>query len=66
MIGGPRDQLFPLPEAPVDWRTAEDTRLRAVYAQVLTDLTTTRADSLEAAIDALTFRPDLVAKLLRA
>lgn len=67
MVGGPREPMPIQHETPPqDWRITEDARLRAVYAQVLVDLTSARADSLEAAIDALTFRPDLVAKLLRA
>lgn len=55
------------PELPArDWRTAEDARLRARYAEVTAQLTADRAGSLDAAIDALTTRPDLVAKLLGA
>lgn len=67
MVGGPRDPDPSIPETPPqDWRITEDARLRARYATVLSSLASDRAASLEAAIDALTFRPDLVAKLLRA
>lgn len=51
---------------PADWKTAEDARLRARYAVVLKQLADDRAASLDAAIDALAMRPDLVAKLLGA
>lgn len=47
-----------------NWRIAEDNRLRARYAEVQRQLAADRADSLEAAIDALAYRPDLVAKLI--
>lgn len=47
-----------------DWRIAEDARLRARYAEVLATLASVPDRSLDAAIDALTTRPDLVAKLI--
>ncbi len=47
-----------------DWILAEDARLRARYAVVLADLNRDPAASLDAAIDRLTDRPDLVARLL--
>ncbi len=55
------------PDVPArDWRTAEDARLRARYAEVQAQLAADRAASLDAAVDALTLRPDLVAALIRA
>ncbi len=48
-----------------DWRIAEDARLRARYADVLTQLAAAPDASVDAAIDALTWRPDLVAKLVK-
>jgi hypothetical protein len=54
----------PPAKAPVDWKTAEDNRLRARYATVMQQLRGDRDASLEAAIDALAFRPDLVARLI--
>ena len=63
MIGQP---FRPEPELPVeDWRIAEDRRLRARYDEVLAMLANDRDASLDAAIDALAARPDLVAKLVR-
>lgn len=56
----------PVRRRPVDWKTAEDNRLRARYAVVMKQLVDGRDASLEAAIDALAFRPDLVAKLIGA
>ncbi|HVK74933.1 MAG TPA: hypothetical protein VM734_16505 [Kofleriaceae bacterium] len=47
-----------------DWRIAEDARLRARYAEVLTMLARDRDTSLDAAIDALAARPDLIATLI--
>ena len=53
------------PELPQrDWRRAEDARLRARYAEVQRQLAAGRPTSLDAAIDALTLRPDLVAQLI--
>lgn len=52
------------PQRPRDWRTAEDARLRARYAAVQRMLANDRAPSLDAAIDALAMRPDLIAKLI--
>ncbi len=65
MVGGP-EMPVEIPENPIDWRIAEDARLRALYNEVLVQLGQNRTDSLDAAVDALTFRPDLVAKLLAA
>jgi hypothetical protein len=63
MVGMPErpDVFVPGTE---DWRIAEDARLRARYDQVLALLAESRDASLEAAIDALALRPDLVAKLV--
>jgi len=47
-----------------DWILAEDMRLRARYAVVLEDLNTDPYESIDAAIDRLADRPDLVARLL--
>jgi hypothetical protein len=49
-----------------DWILAEDARLRARYADILVQLGENPDASIDAAIDALTFRPDLVAKLIKA
>jgi hypothetical protein len=49
-----------------DWKLAEDARLRARYTEVLAQLASDPDASIEAAIDRLQFRPDLVAKLLRS
>lgn len=57
---------MPPRQAPVSWRTSEDNRLRARYAQVMAQLKSAPAGSIEAAIDALAFRPDLVARLVGA
>jgi hypothetical protein len=62
MVGGPRPQ----PEPPEDWRIVEDRRLRARYSEVLTMLDGATDASLDAAIDELAWRPDLVATLLTA
>ncbi|MBK9036630.1 MAG: hypothetical protein IPL61_36170 [Myxococcales bacterium] len=56
---GPEEQL-----RPADWRTAEDARLRVRYAEVRGQLAAARTTSLDAAIDALALRPDLVARLI--
>ncbi|MEZ4403345.1 MAG: hypothetical protein R3B06_25185 [Kofleriaceae bacterium] len=48
------------------WMPAEDARLRARYAEVKAQLAAAPAASVEAAIDALAARPDLIAQLLRA
>ena len=66
MIGMPNDRGFLPPEPGTeDWRIAADAALRAGYEVTLEQLATNRADSLDAAIDALATRPDLIAKLLR-
>ncbi len=66
MVGMPNDRGFEFPEPGTeDWRIAEDRRLRAGYEQTLVNLADNRDASLEAAVDALVGRPDLVAKLLR-
>ena len=49
-----------------DWKLAEDFRLRGRYAEVLEMLNTDVGISLDAAVEALERRPDLVAKLLRS
>lgn len=51
-------------EPDLRWRIAEDQRLRTRYAEVQRQLARDRDASLEAAIDALATRPDLVAKLI--
>ena len=68
MVGGPRDQPIDpiMPVEPEDWRVTEDRRLRARYEEVLAELVDERDANLEAAIDALVWRPDLVAQLLKA
>jgi len=53
------------PRTQLGWRNAEDARLRARYAEVLTMLAADPDASIEAAIDTLATRPDLVAKLVR-
>ena len=59
----------PEPQEPVitvaQWRTQEDARLKARYAEVLDILAADPDASIEAAIDTLAARPDLVAKLLQ-
>jgi hypothetical protein len=57
------EPVEPEPGSP-GWRLAEDARLRARYAEVLATLATS-PDSIDAAIDALTARPDLVARLIK-
>lgn len=47
-----------------DWKLAEDLRLRDRYAEVLDMLDTDVGASLDAALEALESRPDLVARLL--
>ncbi len=47
------------------WRVAEDERLRDRYDVILGELAVHQAANLEAAVDALAARPDLVARLLR-
>jgi hypothetical protein len=63
-MGRPDLPADPEPGSP-DWRTAEDFRLKARYAEVLEDLNTDPYVSIDAAIDALATRPDLVARLLQ-
>lgn len=48
------------------WRLAEDARLRARYAEVLATLAADPDASLDAAIDALADRPDLVRTLVKS
>jgi hypothetical protein len=66
---GGRMQPMPQPVEPEpgsrDWILAEDARLRARYAEVQTMLAANPDASIDAAIDALTFRPDLVGKLIK-
>lgn len=59
------EPVEPEPGSP-QWRLAEDARLRARYAEVLATLASNPDASIDAAIDALAARPDLVAKLLEA
>jgi hypothetical protein len=61
---GRPEPVEPEPGSP-QWRLTEDARLRARYAEVLTILDTDPSSSIEAAIDALATRPDLVATLLK-
>lgn len=49
-----------------EWRLAEDARLKARYADIVVQLRASPDASLDAAIEALTWRPDLVAKLIKA
>lgn len=60
----------PEPGEPVmgsaEWRTAEDARLKGRYAQILATLATDPSASIDAAIDTLAARPDLVARLIKA
>jgi hypothetical protein len=55
----------PIEPGSPQWRLAEDARLRARYADVLVQLAANPDASLDAAIDALAWRPDLVAKLIK-
>mgnify|MGYP000968377077 CR=1 FL=1 len=64
MVGMPERGIELPVENLEDWRIAADARLRAVYEVTLGDLTKRRAASLDAAIDALAARPDLVHRLL--
>ena len=65
MVGMPnRGPEFPEPGTE-DWRIAADAALRASYDVTLENLASGRDASLEAALDALDLRPDLVTKLLR-
>lgn len=64
MVGMP-ERGIELPVEPVeDWRIAADARLRAGYEVTLGELAKQRAASLDAAVDALAARPDLVHRLL--
>jgi hypothetical protein len=66
MVGAPNRGIeFPEPGTE-DWRIANDRALRAGYEVTLEDLADDRDTSLEAAVEALELRPDLVAKVLRA
>jgi hypothetical protein len=62
--GQPDLPADPEPGGP-DWQLAEDLRLRARYAVVLDQLERNDTTSLDAALDTLTTRPDLVTRLLR-
>jgi hypothetical protein len=64
-MGGRELPVEPAPGSQ-DWRIAEDARLRARYAEVLAQLAASPATSIDTAIDALAWRPDLVAKLIRS
>jgi hypothetical protein len=60
---GDREGPSPDPNA---WKLAEDERLRNRYEEVLQILAADPDASIEAALDRLAFRPDLIAKLLRS
>jgi hypothetical protein len=64
MVGMPNDRGQEFVPGLQDWRIAEDARLRAGYDETLKQLAANKSDSLDAAIDALIWRPDLVAKLI--
>jgi hypothetical protein len=64
MVGMPNDRGQEFVPGTEDWRIAEDARLRASYETTLTQLADNQDASLDAAVDALAFRPDLVAKLI--
>jgi hypothetical protein len=65
MVGAP-NRGIELPEPGTeDWRIANDRALRAGYEVTLENLAADRDASLDAAVDALVGRPDLIAKLLR-
>lgn len=65
MVGMP-DRGIELPQPGTeDWRIAADAALRAGYEATLENLFNNRDASLDAAVDALVARPDLVAKLLQ-
>lgn len=61
-------RMQPMPVEPLpgsdDWKLAEDARLRARYADVLVQLGDATDASLDAAVDRLAWRPDLVAKMI--
>lgn len=63
-----RMQPMPMPVEPApgsdDWKLAEDARLRARYTVVLAQLGGATDASLDAAVDRLAGRPDLVAKMI--
>jgi hypothetical protein len=61
---GRPEPIEPEPGSPA-WRLAEDARLKARYRVILTQLAESPDVSLDAAVDALTWRPDLVAKLIK-
>jgi hypothetical protein len=65
MVGAPNRGIeFPEPGTE-DWRIANDRALRAGYEVTLSSLAANRDASLEAALDAIDLRPDLVGKLLQ-
>lgn len=55
----------PIEPGSPQWRIAEDARLRARYADIVVQLAENPDASIDAAIDALAWRPDLVAKLIK-
>jgi hypothetical protein len=65
-MGRPEPEPGEPPMGSVEWRTAEDARLKARYAEIVATLVTSPDASIDAAIDTLASRPDLVAKLLKA
>jgi hypothetical protein len=64
MVGMPNDRGDDYVPGLQDWRIAEDARLRAGYDETLKQLAANKDGSLDAAVDALAWRPDLVAKLI--
>jgi hypothetical protein len=64
MVGMPNDRGQEFVPGLEDWRIAEDARLRAGYTETLKQLAANKDGSLDAAVDALAWRPDLVAKLI--
>jgi hypothetical protein len=64
MVGMPNDRGDEFVPGIEDWRIAEDARLRAGYEETLKQLAANKDGSLDAAVDALAWRPDLVAKLI--
>ncbi|HUQ02232.1 MAG TPA: hypothetical protein VM261_07020 [Kofleriaceae bacterium] len=65
-MGRPEPEPGEPPMGSAQWRTAEDARLKARYAEILATLGSSPDASIDAAIDTLATRPDLVARLLKA
>lgn len=64
MVGMPNDRGPEFVPGTPDWRIANDAALRAGYETTLKQLFNDKDSSLDAAVDALVWRPDLVAKLI--